>query len=183
MKSRNRSTLYFPISACLLSIVASTGLPASAEIVHLNDGSQVEGIVKRGPDGYDVTDTSGKLLHIPMENVQRIEIGSKPKSVVETESRLQSMRRSVENVTDVKTIIDRYLRFIDQNKDSPIAQEARADLKTWRERQEKAMVKVGTRWVTAEEKDELRKNETAMAAQIRQMLLQGRMKDAERQRT
>ena len=41
------------------------------------------------------------------------------------------------------------------------------------------MVKVGSRWVTVEERDALRKNSTAMAGQIRGLLLQGRMKDAD----
>ena len=59
--------------------------------------------------------------------------------------RLASLRRSVENVTDVKSIIERYMRFIDQNKESPIAKEAEHDLATWRERLDKGMVKVGSR--------------------------------------
>ena len=179
MTSQNRFAWSRNAAAGLLCAALALSPVARGEIVHLNDGGELEGVVKRNGDGYDVTDSAGKLVHIPLENIKRIEISAKPKGVVETEVRLQSLRRSVDSLSDLKVIVDRYSRFIEQNKDSPIAKEAQTDLDAWRDRLEKQMVKVGSRWVTAEEREELRKNGTVLAAQIRQLLIQGRMKDAD----
>ena len=65
-------------------------------MVHLNDGSAVEGIVKRNGDGYDVTDTAGKLTHIVSENVRGIELTAKG-GAGEAESRLGSRFRRAES--------------------------------------------------------------------------------------
>ena len=180
MQRRNPSRRLFRSLPVVFGVcLIFTALAAQAEIVHLNNGSTQEGFVKRNGDGYDVTDSTGKLIHIAAEDVQRIEIGSKINGVVETESRLQSLRRSVENIADLKAIIERYVRFIEQNKDSPIAKEADLDLAAWRERQEKGMIKVGPRWVTPEQRDELKEKGLVVAGAARELLRQGRMKDAE----
>lgn len=180
MKKCNRFPLWFRVVRWALPVgMAFMAVGVSGEILHLNDGTKVEGVVKRNGDGYDVTDASGKLIHVAAEDVKRIEIGSKVAGVVETESRLQSLRRSVENLSDIKAIIDRYTRFIDQNKDSPITKEAELDLAAWRDRRDKGMVKVGPRWVTTAERDVLKEKGVITAGLARRLMLQGRMKDAE----
>src|SRR5207237_2086637 len=98
------------LRALIAALVLATGISgtARAEILRLDDGSSVEGIVKRVPDGYDVTDSAGKVTHIASERVKGIEISAKASGVVEADSRLASLRRSVENVTDLKSIIESY---------------------------------------------------------------------------
>jgi tetratricopeptide (TPR) repeat protein len=171
----------FPRAAGTVLILSGlfASVSVQGEILHLNDGSTIEGVMKRTDDGYDITDAEGKLTHVPVEKVKRIEIGSKTSGVVETQSRLQSLRRSVENLTDIKAILDRYARFIDQYKDSPLVKDAQRDVEIWRDRQEKGMVKVGPQWMTIADRDALRAKGAAVAAQIRQLLLQARTKDAE----
>src|SRR5439155_24697894 len=65
--------------------------------------------------------------------------------------RLASLRRSVESLTDIPQIIQRYQRFIDQNKATPAAAEAQQDLKQWEDRRDRGMIKVGGNWVSPEE--------------------------------
>ena len=153
--------------------------PARGDVVRLNDGSTVEGIVKRNGDGYDVTDAAGKLSHIPSENVRGIELTAKAAGAGEAESRLGSLRRSVENISDFKVIFERYARFIEQNKDTPIAKEAEKDVSIWHDRVNRAMVKVGTKWVTPDERAAMQEKGMMAADEARQLLKQGRMKDAE----
>jgi hypothetical protein len=100
-------------------------------------------------------------------------------SAVELDSRLQSLRRSAENATDVKAVLDRYARFIEQYKDTPAAKEAERDVALWRERQGKGMVKVGASWVTPGERQTLKSQATSVAAEARDALLAKRTKDAE----
>ncbi len=181
MNQRCPSNFLFRLVAAWTLTVGMLFAPSAsyAQIIHLNDGTSLEGVVKRTEDGYDVTDAKGKLTHVPLEDVKRIEIGTKTPGVVETESRLLSLRRSVENVADLKVIIERYARFIEQNKDSPIAKEAERDLATWQERQTSGMVRVGPRWVTTAEREQLKSHGKIVAAEVRELMKQGRLKDAE----
>lgn len=180
MNKRSRHIIRTPavVGLLVLGITFSTA-DLSAQIVHLNDGTKIEGVVKRTEDGYDVTDAKGKLTHLLIDDVKRIEIGAKTPGVVETESRLLSLRRSVENVADIKLIIDRYARFIEQNKDSPVAKEAGHDLDIWQQRQTNEMVKVGPRWVTVQERGQLKEHGKVVAGEVRDLMKQGRLKDAE----
>lgn len=180
MIKRRQYLVRFPVAMYMLTAAILVATPdLNAQIVHLNNGTTIEGVVKRTEDGYDVTDAKGVLTHIALEDVKRIEIGVKATGVVETENRLLSLRRSVENVADLKSIIDRYSRFIEQNKNSPVAKEAEHDLATWHERQANGMVKVGPRWVTVQEREQLKEHGKVVAAEVRDLMRQGRLKDAE----
>lgn len=97
----------------------------------------------------------------------------------EIQSRLQSLRRSVENSTDIKSILERYARFIEQYKDSPAARDAQADAAAWRDRLEKKMVKVGPRWVTPAEREELKLHARTLADQAREAMLKTRKQEGE----
>src|SRR5258706_10032717 len=98
----------------------------------------------------------------------------------EIESRLQSLRRSTENTTDIKAILDRYARFIEQYKDSPSAKEAERDVATWRERLEKGMVKVGTKWVRPAEREALKAQGLITAEKAREAMLRERTREADK---
>src|SRR5438270_9144268 len=106
--------------------VAVACLPARGEIVRMKDGSTLEGTVKHTEDGYDVTVAGGKVIHVDAEKVRSIDIGTKVPGAAEAESRLNSLRRSVENSTDIKGVLEKYARFVEQNKDTAVGREAAA---------------------------------------------------------
>src|SRR5215212_11916125 len=104
--------------ALILLLAAFLLLPlaARADTLTLKDGSRLEGDVKRTSDGYTITTRDGKTQNISASQVASIQLGSGEKnSAAAGADRLGSLRRSVESLTDIKQIIDRYKRFIEQN--------------------------------------------------------------------
>ncbi len=59
-----------------LGVALALVTPALGDIVHLNDGTSVEGSVRRTRDGYVVTDASGKTTTIPADAVKSFELKS-----------------------------------------------------------------------------------------------------------
>ena len=94
------------------------------------------------------------------------------------EDRLASLRRAVENISDLKVIISHYEAFIQDNPQSKAATEAEIELADWRDRQARGLVKVGSNWVTPEEKAENDHKADLVAVDVRQLLLAGKLKDA-----
>jgi tetratricopeptide (TPR) repeat protein len=162
----------------LLAVVILAS-PAWGDIVHLNDGSSISGDIKKAADGWYVTDTHGKITHLSADVVRSIELAPRgdPKDVAV--SRLVSLRHSVEALGDLKQIIDRYQKFIDQNKEFPVADDARKDLATWKDRLAKGMVKVGGNWVTAEQRSTLQEKALLAADQARELLKQNKLREAD----
>jgi tetratricopeptide (TPR) repeat protein len=154
-------------------------LPARAELVRMKDGSTLEGSVKHTEDGYDVTLAGGKVVHVDAEKVQSIDIGTKAPGAGEAESRLNSLRRSVENSTDIKAVLEKYARFIEQNKDTAVGREAAQDVATWKDRQSRGLVKVGPNWVTPAERDAMLSKSVETCEQARGLMKEGRQRDAE----
>jgi tetratricopeptide (TPR) repeat protein len=160
-----------------LLLVGFLARSALADIIHLKDGTQVEGVIHRGDDGYTVTTAGGSVTAVPLENVDSIEI--KPASTPEASmQRLGSLRRAVENLSDIDLIIQRYESFLTQNAGSPAATAAQKDLDQWQDRQAKGLVKVGTRWVTPQEQAEIQQRAGGVADELRQTMKQGRLKEA-----
>jgi tetratricopeptide (TPR) repeat protein len=168
----------FPRFLMLLSLAALC-VRAGADTIRLNDGTSVEGSAKRNGDVYDVTDAAGKVTHIPVVSVKGIDIGNKVPGALEAESRLLSLRRSAENTTDIKAILERYERFIEQNKETTVSREAENDAAIWRDRLAKGLVKVGQSWVTVAEREQMQARSAEIAEVARQLLRQGRMREAE----
>lgn len=160
--------------ACVL--VAS---PAWADIVRLKDGSSINGEIRKTADGWYVTDPKGKTHFVSAASVQSIELAPRgdPKDVAT--GRLMSLQRSVEALGDLNVIVDRYEKFIEQYKGQPVAAEAVRDLATWKERQEKGMVKAGGKWVTADERAAMQEKALAVADHARELLKQNKFRDAE----
>jgi tetratricopeptide (TPR) repeat protein len=163
----------------LLAAIMSASPAVWADIVHLNDGSSINGEIKKAADGWFVTDPHGKVRHITTDEVRSIELAPRgdPKEVAM--GRLASLRRSVEALSDPKQIIDRYEKFIEQNKDSSIAADAKKDLVQWRERLAQKRVKVGSAWVTPEERSTMQEKALLVADQARELLKQNKLKDAD----
>jgi tetratricopeptide (TPR) repeat protein len=163
----------------LLAAVMSVSPAVWADIVHLNDGSSINGDIKKAADGWFVTDVHGKVRHVSTEEVRSIELAPRgdPKDVAI--GRLASLRRSIEALNDPKMIIDRYEKFIEQNKEASIAQDARKDLAEWRERMAQRKVKVGSNWVTPEERSAMQEKALLVADQARELLKQNKLRDAD----
>jgi len=151
-----------------------------ADVLHLKDGSKIEGTLKHTEDGWLVQGDSGKPVHVLTEQVDSIELttnaAATPRAAME---RLTSLRRSVEGLTDLNDIIARFQRFVDQNTDPASTAEARKDLLVWKDRLNQKMVKVGSKWVTAEDRVKLVEQAGQNAETARQLMKQGRTKEAE----
>jgi tetratricopeptide (TPR) repeat protein len=150
---------------------------AAADIIHLNDGTQIEGDIQRGDDGYRVTTSNGTVTEVPLEKVASIELKASASPAASME-RLGSLRRAVENISDINLIIQRYESFLTQSAGSPAATAAQGDLDEWRDRQSRGLVKVGTHWVTPQERAEIQGRANGVADQLRSTIKQGRLKEA-----
>ena len=150
---------------------------AVGDVVHLKDGTQIDGQVKKVADGWVVTTADGKNRIVAEEKVSSIEV--KPRTGPDVaSSRLASLRHATENATDLKSVIDRYKAFITQFDHTPAADAARAELVAWEERLDKGMVKVGDKWVTPEEKAGLQEKAAGSAKDILEMMQQGKLREA-----
>src|SRR4051812_32521714 len=101
-----------------------------ADVVIKKDGTRVEGDVKRGESGYDVTNADGKNIHVDSTDIQSIQLG-KSTGGMSSLDKFGSLKRSVESLDDLNKIINRYTDFIQQNKGTPAAQQAEKELSLW----------------------------------------------------
>lgn len=170
MRTLPRLGFPFILIGCLV-------LPCFADVVHLKDGTRLEGDIKKTDDGYRVTDAAGTVTMVSSEKIDSIE--PRPKGGADASaSRLASLRRAVENLDDIKKILDRYSSFLTQNAGTPATKDAQADIDMWHDRQARGLVKVGTKWMTKEERDGLQLKSLGVADQLRETIKQGRMKEA-----
>lgn len=167
-------------SLLLSAVLASAPLLAVGDIVHLHDGRTIEGTLKRDVNGWTVTDATGKTTVVQDSAVKSIQKTSNIPADVMAEAKVASIRRVVDNQADPKVAIDRYQKFIEQNKDQPKAVEIAAkELATWKERIEKKMVKVGNQWVTTEQRTELVGKGMEAVEAARTQIKQGNYKAAD----
>jgi tetratricopeptide (TPR) repeat protein len=152
--------------------------PALADTVILNDGTRLEGDVKRNNEGWVVIGPTGKMTQINAADVKSIQM-TPDTGAAANQERIATLRRSVENLTDLKAIIDRYDRFLATAPDAESKKAAEADLAEWRDRQDRGMVKLGSQWVNPSEKAKVQEQSLALAGQARDYLKQGRLKEAE----
>jgi tetratricopeptide (TPR) repeat protein len=175
----------FPALLVWFLAVVVSPVTLRADILHLTDGTKVEGDVKRAADGWLVTDAKGQVTVVPAAKVKSIELksgaakaGSKPPVEV-AEQRLYSLRRSVENLSNVGDIVERFQRFVDQNKGTELGKAAEKDLAEWKDRQSRGLVKVGQQWITPEERDALLAETFAVVSDARQLVKDARFKEAD----
>jgi tetratricopeptide (TPR) repeat protein len=159
---------------CAVMAVPSAGL---ADLVRLKDGSTLEGEIHRTADGYSVKQANGAVANIPLDRVAGIDVRPTggPDAAM---SRFQSLRRAAENVADIKQILERYRNFIDQNPNTPAAADAQKEITLWQGRLDQGMVKVGDKWMSAEDRDALRAKSTDIAIMLHDMIKQGRLKES-----
>jgi len=165
---------FFLVSLFLLS-------PAYADVLHLTDGSKLEGTLKRERGGWSVTDGNGKVTTVPDEKVESVQKVSNQSPADIAASKVASQRRAVEAQTDLNVIIERWTKFVEQNKDTPAAAEGKKELAMWKERQEKGMIKVGNAWMTPADQAALLEKSVAVIDQVRNLIKTGKYHDAEKQ--
>src|SRR5687767_8743284 len=142
-----------PAWVCCLAFLAP--FPgASADIIHLKDGTKLEGEIQRTGDGWVVTDAAGKVTVVDSQRVKSFQATANAGADVVAD-RLASLRRSVQNQTDVKKVLERYRAFIAQYPHTDAARQAQADVEVWRQRLDQGMIKVGDQWVTPAERDRI----------------------------
>ena len=163
-------------SYLLLGLLAAA--PAMADTVYLNDDTKLEGDVKKNNDGWVVIGNTGKMTYIRPDQVKSIQMAPATNPSANQE-RITTLRRSVENVSDLKVIIDRYEKFIATAPDSESKKLAILDLADWHAKQDRGMVKMGNQWVDASEKAKVQEQSLALAAQARDYMKQGRLKEAD----
>lgn len=151
-----------------------------ADVITLNDGTRYTGDLRRTNDGYVLTQRDGKVVNLSIESVRSIELGSgATNSGATSQSHLLSLRRAVEGMSDIPAVLERYKRFIETNANSPAAKEAEGDVAIWKDRQARGLVKVGTKWMTIEERRELQERSVLLAEQVRSLLKDGKLREAE----
>jgi Flp pilus assembly protein TadD len=151
---------------------------ARADIIVLKDGSRVEGSLERINDGYTVTSADGKSTHVSSSDILSIQLG-KSVSAGSAQDRFDSLKRSVAAIEDINQIITRYTTFIQQNKGTPAAEQAQAELAIWQDRLNKNLIKVGAKWVTAEERDQIVSQSNDAVGQALQLMKSNRLAEAD----
>ncbi|HEX4125805.1 MAG TPA: hypothetical protein VHY37_13850 [Tepidisphaeraceae bacterium] len=162
-------------AAMLFGVVASPA--AWGDVVHLTDGSSISGDLKKTDDGWIVTPPGGKPVLITADRVESIELRPSDTPVA-AEDRLVSLRHAMANVSDIKVIIARYQEFIAQNPETKVAVDAENDLADWRDREARGLVKVGSDWVTPQEKADIDRKSNLVAEDVRVLLINGKIKEA-----
>jgi tetratricopeptide (TPR) repeat protein len=161
-------------------IVLALVAPAMADILNLTDGSKLEGALKREKGGWSVTDTAGKVTTVPDEKVESVQKTSNLTPADMAASKLSSLKRSVEALSDPNLVIDRYNKFIEQNKDTQAAKDAQIELATWKERLARGMVKVGPSWMTPAEQAAMLEKSVVVIDQVRGLIKVGKYRDADK---
>ncbi len=169
-----RKLLVMALAGCFLAVVS-----LRADVIHLKDGTQIEGDVRKADGGWRVTIPGGASQFLPGEKVASIELKSKTPGPDAADSRLASLRRAVEHLDSIPAVLKRYEQFIDQNKNTPAVADAKADIALWQQRQSAGMVKYGSQWVTPAERDELAAKAYEVTGDARQLIKQGRLKEAD----
>ncbi|WP_428937245.1 tetratricopeptide repeat protein [Fontivita pretiosa] len=173
--------------AFALTIILAIG-PVSADVLVLKDGTRLQGDVKRGEDGWLITLPDGTTRAVALGAVRSIELGatsgpaSGPARGAEpaaAELGLASLRRSVEALSDINQIIQRYERFIENTRDARIVAEAQIDLSMWRERRDRGLVKYGNQWISPQQVQILQAQATSLAVEARELMRQNKLREAE----
>lgn len=161
----------------LALMLAALAPSAPADVIHLKDGSKLEGDITKTADGWTVRDASGKVTNLKADQVKSLE-ARREVTTDAVAARLASLRRSAESMDDPAKAVERYQAFIKQHAGTPVAEEAINDLKVWEDRIAQGITKVGDRWLSPAEREEARQEALEAAAQARELLAQGKVKEA-----
>jgi tetratricopeptide (TPR) repeat protein len=165
------------LAACALGAALLVPTPVRADIVVLSDGTRLEGELERTENGYNVTTAAGKTVKVTSSQIKSVEV--KPQTTNDdAKKRLESLRKSAENMADLKLIITRYKEYLTRFAGTDAADDALADLKAWEERQAKHMTKAGGKWVTPEELGAIQAEAQESAVKARDLVAAGKLREA-----
>lgn len=150
---------------------------AQADVVLLTDGTRLEGSVRRSGDGFAVTDAKGQVRIVAPDEIRSIQILQTP-DTRPTTSALEDLRGALADCDDPKQAIDRYHNFLAAHPDGPAAIEARSDLAQWQDRLDRHLVRIGRRWLSADEARRIQDDAHAAAESVRTMLASDHLADA-----
>jgi tetratricopeptide (TPR) repeat protein len=169
------------ICLALLAMLLQIGV-AAGEVVYLNDGTRIEGKIKRSPDGWTITKSDGSVVSVKADDVAGIEAGKPATPGPQGADRLASLRRAVDHLSDIQQIIGRYEQFIAANPsfDPSVLADANKDLQMWHDRLDQGLVKLGEKWITPQERDHRRQLAQTAAMSARDLLVQYRYNEAQR---
>lgn len=159
-----------------LAVAVTSGV--YADVLHLKDGSTIEGDVKKADAGWVITLPDGQTTTVSNSNVRSIEAGSSLQPG-EPAAGLASLRRSTESSVNPKSVVERYKRFIAQYSGTPVENEAKNDLALWQDRLDRGLVRIGHLWVSKEDREQIEQHSLQLADQARQKIKQGHWHDAE----
>ena len=151
----------------------------AADVIVLKDGTRLEGDVKRTPDGWTIALGDGSVKNVAPDAVKSIALGSGPKDSQQSSEGLASLRRSVDALSDINQIIDRYQRFIDKTSDPKVVADAQGDLANWQQRKKQGLIKHGNKWIAPADAGELAAKAGAAAADARDLIRQNKFKEAD----
>jgi Flp pilus assembly protein TadD len=165
----------------LLFVILLMTVPVWADVILLKDGRRLEGDLKRTGEGWTISTPDGKSQFFAADAVKSVELvpGRGNGDASTAGAALASLRRSVEALSDINQIIDRYQRLIDSAKDPKVMADARSDLAVWQERKKNNFVKYGARWVSPDDISAMVLQSSMLADQARELMRQTRWVDAE----
>jgi len=164
----------------LLAVFALTAV-CRADIVTLNDGSTVEGKLQKYGDNWIVTKADGSRVTVKSEDVRGIEVsrGTAANVADNAKADLYSLRGVVENLGDLKLIIQRYQKFLDNPANATVRDDAAKDMAAWQDRLDRGLVKFGGQWITPQERADIRAQADQKALTARALLTTGQVHAAE----
>lgn len=164
----------------ILAATLSLSAVALCGVVKLKDGTTLQGDLRRADDiNWELTLPSGQKRIIPESDVASIQ-ATAPNAAdpLEATERLASLRRTVDAMSDLSQIIQRYESLIKQIDKTPAADQARADLAKWRDYQAQGMIKVGKDWRSPQAIAEISQKNSEQIDKAREQIKAGRLKDA-----
>ena len=165
---------FAPVALAVALLLCSA---ARADTITLTDGTRLEGELQRTEGGYHVTTAAGKSIKVAASQIKSVEI--RPQTTNEdAKRRLESLRRSVGNMSDLKTILARYDEYLTRFAGTDAADDALEDLEVWEQRLAKKMSKVGGKWVTPQQLGAIQEEAQASARQARDLIAQGKLREA-----
>lgn len=165
----------FAVATSLLLVAV-----ALADVLVLTDGTRLEGTVRKTDSGYSVTAADGTVTNVKAEEVAAFHLRGEGAGGAASDVRLQSLRRSVAHLADLRLIISKYEGFIAQNPDGPAAEQAREELEQWRDFLARGLVKHGGEWVTPAERDRRLRDAFLEVSDARLQIKGGELEKAQR---
>jgi len=162
-------------------VLLAVAVVCRADVVTLNDDSRIEGKLQKYGDNWIITKADGSRITVKSEDVRGIEVsrGTSQNAAANAKADLQSLRSVVDSLGDLKQIIQRYQKFIDNPVNATVRDDAAKDLSTWQDRLDRGLVKFGGQWVTPQERAQIRTESDQKTLQARDLLAHGQSHAAE----